>query len=143
MFRVERECHCVIDDVLFLWDRYKRVFKWYDSKSYSWKDLIGIEGLPELSPDPQVCQVEMVDLGGKIGFCGISICIQRPIRSVGFGVLRLRLRDAMEMRCGGKLSGLILCLEPTSLVLRSTLFLLLFDLFTPHENMVGRLLLWG
>lgn len=68
MFRVERGCHCVIDDVLFLWDRYKRVFKWYDSKSYLWKDLIGVEGLPELSPDPQVCQVEMVDLGGKIGF---------------------------------------------------------------------------
>ncbi|CAN7068205.1 unnamed protein product [Brassica oleracea var. botrytis] len=73
MFRVERECHCVIDDVLFLWDRYKRVFKWYDSKSYSWKDLIGIEGLPELSPDPQVCQVEMVDLGGKIGSMQFSL----------------------------------------------------------------------
>ncbi|KAL0726308.1 hypothetical protein Bca4012_022401 [Brassica carinata] len=68
MSRVERERHCVIDDVLFLWDRYNRVFKWYDSKSDSWKDLIGIEGLPELSTDPRVCQVEMVDLGGKIGF---------------------------------------------------------------------------
>ncbi|CAH8387433.1 unnamed protein product [Eruca vesicaria subsp. sativa] len=69
MRRVERElCHCVIDDVLFLWDKHSRVFKWYDSKSDEWKDLSGIEGLPELSPDPQVCQVAMVDLGGKIGF---------------------------------------------------------------------------
>ncbi|KAF8109581.1 hypothetical protein N665_0094s0048 [Sinapis alba] len=66
MFWAARECHCVIDDVLFLWDR--RVFKWYDSKANLWKDLSGIEGLPELSPDPRVCQVAMVDLGGKIGF---------------------------------------------------------------------------
>ncbi|KAJ4885188.1 putative F-box/kelch-repeat protein [Raphanus sativus] len=68
MFWAASKCHCVIDDVLFLWDKHSRVFKWYDSKSDSWKDLIGIEGLPELSPDPRVCRVEMVDLGGKIGF---------------------------------------------------------------------------
>ncbi|CAH8382099.1 unnamed protein product [Eruca vesicaria subsp. sativa] len=61
-------CHCVIDDVFFLWDRHRRVFKWYDSKSDSWKELSGIEGLPELSPNSRVCQVKIVDLGGKIGF---------------------------------------------------------------------------
>ncbi|KFK37513.1 hypothetical protein AALP_AA4G267000 [Arabis alpina] len=50
--------HCVVDDVLFYWE--KGVFKWYDSKVRSWKELLGVVGLPAFK------WCEMVDLGGKM-----------------------------------------------------------------------------
>ncbi|KAL0794189.1 hypothetical protein Bca101_065566 [Brassica carinata] len=58
-----RECHCVIDDVLYFWDR--EVFKWYDFKENLGKKLNGIEELPDLSKN---AYCKMVDLGGKMGF---------------------------------------------------------------------------
>lgn len=114
-----RFCHCVIDDVLFFWDG--EVFRWWDFKASSWKVLSGIEGLPDLDEARKYCK--MVDLGGKIGF----LWPEYPLRNVGSGVLRFRLKGAMEMRFVGRLSGLIMCLEHMFLVPRSMLFLLLFD----------------
>ena len=58
-----RECHCVIDHVLYFWD--KGVFKWYDFKADISKELNGIEGLPDLG---EKWKKAMVDLGGKMGF---------------------------------------------------------------------------
>lgn len=61
-----KECHCVIDDVLYFWD--KGVFKWYDFKTDSSKELNGIEGLPDLGSNGEKCKKAMVDLGGKMVF---------------------------------------------------------------------------
>ncbi|KAG7539879.1 F-box domain [Arabidopsis thaliana x Arabidopsis arenosa] len=56
-----KSSHCVIDNILFYWDQ--GVFKWYDSKVPSWKELKGVEGLPDLN-DREYCK--LVDLGGKM-----------------------------------------------------------------------------
>ncbi|KAG2240482.1 hypothetical protein Bca52824_090624 [Brassica carinata] len=67
MSQAVRECHCVIDDVLFFWE--SGAFKWYDSKARLCKEVGGVQGLPDLrSRDPKLCKVAMVDLGGKMGF---------------------------------------------------------------------------
>ncbi|KAJ4885190.1 F-box/kelch-repeat protein [Raphanus sativus] len=52
-------CHCVIGDVLFLWN--EREFRWYDFKASSWKKLNGVEDLPDFDGD-----CKMVDVGGKM-----------------------------------------------------------------------------
>ncbi|KAL1188301.1 F-box/kelch-repeat protein [Cardamine amara subsp. amara] len=52
--------YCVIDDVLFVWHKYNGKFKWYDLKLNLWKELCGIEGLPDFE------ECKMVDLGGKM-----------------------------------------------------------------------------
>ncbi|ESQ53206.1 hypothetical protein EUTSA_v10027031mg [Eutrema salsugineum] len=64
MFWAVNKSHCVIDDVLFYWDR--EVFKWYDPKGDLWKEVKGVEGLPDLRDHKDYCK--MVDLGGKMGF---------------------------------------------------------------------------
>ncbi|CAF2067161.1 BnaC01g00460D [Brassica napus] len=51
--------HCVIGDVLFLWN--EREFRWYDFKASSWKKLNGVEDLPDFDGD-----CKMVDVGGKM-----------------------------------------------------------------------------
>ncbi|KAJ4885189.1 putative F-box/kelch-repeat protein [Raphanus sativus] len=67
MFQAVRECHCVIDDVLFFWE--SGAFKWYDFKARLCKEVRGVKGLPDLcSSDPKFFKVAMVDLGGKMVF---------------------------------------------------------------------------
>ncbi|CAN6917484.1 unnamed protein product [Brassica oleracea] len=63
-FKAARECHCVIDDVLFFWE--SGAFKWYDSKTRLCKEVSDVKGLPDLH-DPKFCKMAMVDLGGKMG----------------------------------------------------------------------------
>ncbi|KAG7619002.1 F-box/kelch-repeat protein [Arabidopsis thaliana] len=54
--------NCVVDNILFYWDQ--GVFKWYDSKVSSWKQLKGLEGLPDDFSQREYCK--LVDLGGKM-----------------------------------------------------------------------------
>lgn len=63
-YKAARECHCVIDDVLFFWE--SGAFKWYDSKTRLCKEVSDVKGLPDLH-DPKFCKMAMVDLGGKMG----------------------------------------------------------------------------
>ncbi|CDY42635.1 BnaC01g00470D [Brassica napus] len=63
-FKAARECHCVIDDVLFFWE--SGAFKWHDSKTRLCKEVSDVKGLPDLH-DPKFCKMAMVDLGGKMG----------------------------------------------------------------------------
>ncbi|KAL0686557.1 hypothetical protein Bca4012_086234 [Brassica carinata] len=63
-YKPARECHCVIDDVLFFWE--SGAFKWYDSKTHLCKEVSDVKGLPDLQ-DPKFCKMAMVDLGGKMG----------------------------------------------------------------------------
>ncbi|CAH8357056.1 unnamed protein product [Eruca vesicaria subsp. sativa] len=51
--------HCVIGEVLFLWN--EREFRWFDFKSSSWKKLRGVEDLPDFDG-----AIQMVDVGGKM-----------------------------------------------------------------------------
>jgi len=128
---------CVVDNVLFILDKGTRVFKWYDFKVSLWKELNGVEGLPDLSDRGYV---KMVDLGGKIAVLWQECLTNKKIKRIC--VLRLALKDAMEMRFGGRLSGLIMCLVSTRLFPCSArmLFPLLFDEMGYHEIRLERLI---
>ncbi|CAL9226835.1 unnamed protein product [Arabidopsis halleri] len=56
------ECFCVVDNVLYSC-AIDRVFRWYHAEVRTWRNLEGLVGLPELSPD---AFVRLADYGGKL-----------------------------------------------------------------------------
>lgn len=48
------------------------MFQWYDRKVSSWKELKGLEGLPDFR-DREGCK--MVDFGGKIAFFLVRVFV--------------------------------------------------------------------
>lgn len=118
-----RECHCVIDDVLFFWG--KGVFKWYDFKTDLLKEVNGIEGLPDLR---EKCRKAMVDLGGKMGFLW-NEDLDNGEGRIWCAEIALERRDE-EDEIWGKVGGLIPLLEPTRLVPCWMLFLFPFNEMT-------------
>ncbi|WZY67822.1 F-box/kelch-repeat protein At4g39590 [Brassica napus] len=82
--------HCVIGDVMFLWDD-DREFRWYDSKASSWKKLNGVEDLPNFYG-----YCKMVDHGGK----KMALLWEGYLRSefvVWCAEIALEMRDGDEM----------------------------------------------
>ncbi|CAA7019030.1 unnamed protein product [Microthlaspi erraticum] len=93
-----RHCHCVIDDVLYFWDGER--FRWWDSKASLWKELSGIEGLPDLSGEVRK-YCKMVDLGGKIGFLWCEYLYNQPME-----ICRIWCAEiSLERRNGDEICG--------------------------------------
>ncbi|CAH8344847.1 unnamed protein product [Eruca vesicaria subsp. sativa] len=86
-----RECHCVIDHVLYCWDK---TFKWYDFKTDILKEVNGIEGLPDLG---EKCKKAMVDLGGKMGFLWNEDLDNGEYCRIWCAEIRLEKRSADEI----------------------------------------------
>ncbi|CAH8278958.1 unnamed protein product [Arabidopsis lyrata] len=55
-------CHCVVDNVLYYYYYFDGI-NWYDSEIGHWRELKGLEGLPEFA---RYSNVYLVDYGGKI-----------------------------------------------------------------------------
>ncbi|CAA0307553.1 putative F-box/kelch-repeat protein [Arabidopsis thaliana] len=85
---------CVVDNVLFILDKGTRVFKWYDFKVSLWKELNGVEGLPDLSDRGYV---KMVDLGGKIAVLWQECLTNKKIKRIWCAEISLERRDRDEI----------------------------------------------
>ncbi|EOA34391.1 hypothetical protein CARUB_v10021918mg [Capsella rubella] len=83
---------CVVDNVLFIWE--KGLFKWYDFKVKLWKDLNGVEGLPDLSGH-EYCK--MVDLGGKIAVLWEESLPYKGFNKIWCAEVSLERRDGDEI----------------------------------------------
>ncbi|CAH8273854.1 unnamed protein product [Arabidopsis lyrata] len=88
-----KSSYCVIDNILFYWDQ--GVFKWYDSKVPSWKELKGLEGLPDFS-HREYCR--LVDFGGKMAVLwDIWECTSEAYMAIWCAEISLEKRDGDEI----------------------------------------------
>ncbi|XP_010446505.1 PREDICTED: F-box/kelch-repeat protein At4g39560-like [Camelina sativa] len=123
-FELEWEslCYCVVDNVLYCYDK---GIIWYNPKVGSWFKLKSLIGLPKFDDHVGV-KVKMAEYGGKM-----VIFWDKYLPSWGYKknkVIWCAVKRFVGVeRFWGRLSGLMLCLQSPRNINSCLLFLLLFD----------------
>lgn len=94
---------CVVDDVLYYYDRFMNTLRAYDPNQKSWRVVEGVQELLAKTKGSKCLYT--VRYGGNMAFLFSKAF---SVKQVRFGVQRFRWKKVKEGRFGVKLSGVIM-----------------------------------